>query len=191
MSCRFFITISFTVVPATSHNSAHCFERRYRARPGQVLSSTRPGHHAIRQWTRSACRDQGRQREGCKNSRPPVARGGAALIEQPVEDVGNRRAAARTRHPPSADDASGDDDGRPAVLGRELILLRFLIRDRDQNSPESFDRVFQSECRARWAQDATTPSQEAAGYDTSGAPATGRPWGREKTSKPCVWWVRK
>src|SRR3977135_4713702 len=34
-----------------------------------------------------------------------------------LQGTGNRRAAARTRHPPSADDASGDDDGRPAVLG--------------------------------------------------------------------------
>ena len=33
------------------------------------------------------------------------------------KELEHRRAAARTRHPPSADEAAGDHDGRPAVLG--------------------------------------------------------------------------
>ena len=48
------------------------------------------------------------------STRSATGRPGLSLTR--LQRVGNRRAAARTRHPPSADEASTDHDGRPAVL---------------------------------------------------------------------------
>ncbi len=49
------------------------------------------------------------------STRSATGRPGLSLTR--LQGVGDRRAAARTRHPTSADDPSGDDDGRPVVLG--------------------------------------------------------------------------